>query len=79
MLWLLRMATVRHVSSRVSSPVRLSLRSELLNYIGQQVASNSRDIANSMTALSNQINNQTAAIQARFDALNQQKIADQAA
>lgn len=50
-----------------------------LNYIGQQVASNSRDIANSMTALSNQLNNQTAAIQARFDALNQQKIADQAA
>jgi hypothetical protein len=32
-----------------------------------------------MTALSNQLNNQTAAIQARFDALNQQKIADQAA
>ena len=50
-----------------------------LNYIGQQVASNSRDISNSMTALSNQLNNQTAAIQARFDALNQQKIADQAA
>ncbi len=32
-----------------------------------------------MVALSNQMNNQTAAIQARFDALNQQKIADQAA
>jgi hypothetical protein len=32
-----------------------------------------------MVALGNQINNQTAAIQARFDALSQQKIADQAA
>jgi hypothetical protein len=32
-----------------------------------------------MVTLGNQINNQTAAIQARFDALNQQKIADQAA
>lgn len=50
-----------------------------LDYIGKQVASNSTQIQNSFLALNNQLNNQTAAIQARFDALNQQKIADQAA
>lgn len=50
-----------------------------LNYIGQQVAANSRDISNTFVALQNELNNQTATIQSRFDALNQQKIADQAA
>ena len=50
-----------------------------LDYIGKQVASNNGDIKSALLALTNQMNNQSAAIQARFDALAQQKIADQAA
>lgn len=47
-----------------------------LDYIGNQVASNANVTREATTQLSNQMQTQFAAIQNRFEALNQQKIAD---